>query len=69
MGINLLIMQSNGAKTIIYDKKFEGFKNGILYLSFKNVRKIFAEISYKIFNPKINNLNCSNRYKWKIFNL
>ena len=45
-----------GAKTIIYNKKFQGFKNGVLYLSFKNVRKILAEISYKIFNPKISNL-------------
>ena len=44
---------AKGAKTIIYNKKFQGFKNGILYLSFKNVRKILAEISYKIFNPRI----------------
>ena len=47
---------TNGAKTIVYNKKFQGFKNGILYLSFNNVRKILAEISYKIFNPKISNL-------------
>ena len=39
---------SKGAKTIVHNKKFEGFKNGILYLSFKNVRKILAETSYKI---------------------
>ena len=47
---------AKGAKTIIYNKKFQGFKNGILYLSFKNVRKILAEISHKIYNPRIRNL-------------
>ena len=47
---------SKGAKTIIHNKKFEGFKNEILYLSFKNVRKILAETSYNLFNPKIRNL-------------
>ena len=47
---------AKGAKTIIYDKKFEGFKNGILYLKFINVRKTLAEISYKIFKIKIPNL-------------
>ena len=47
---------SKGAKTIVYNKKFQGFKNGILYLSFNNVRKILAETSYKIFCPKIKNL-------------
>ncbi len=47
---------SKGAKTIIHDKKFQGFKNDILYLSFSNVRKVLAELSYNLFNPKINNL-------------
>ena len=47
---------SRGAKTIIHEKKFQGFKNGILYLSLVNVRKGLAELSYKLFNPKINNL-------------
>ncbi len=46
----------NGARTIISDKKFNGIKNGILFLHSKNVRKSLAEISYKIFNPKIKNL-------------
>ena len=41
----------NGAKTIIYNKKFQGYKNGILFLSFKNVRKVLSEISFKIYNP------------------
>ena len=46
----------NGARTIIYNKKFQGFKDGVLFLSVKNVRKKLAEISFKIFNPKINNI-------------
>ena len=46
----------NGAKTIVYNKKFQGFKNGILYLSCKNIRKKLSEISYKIIDTKINNL-------------
>ena len=47
---------SKGAKTIIYNKKFQGFKNGVLYLSYKNVRKVLAELSCKIFYSKIDNL-------------
>ncbi len=47
---------SKGAKTIIHNKKFEGFKNGILYLRFRNVRKILAETSYKLFNSRISNI-------------
>ena len=43
-------------KQLFMIKNFKGFKNGILYLSFKNVRKSLAEISYKIFKIKINNL-------------
>ena len=46
----------NGAKTIIYNKKFQGFKNGVLFLRFKNIRKKLAEICFKVFNSKINNL-------------
>ena len=46
----------NGAKTIIYSKKYQGYKDKVLYLSFKNVRKILAEISFRITNPKIKNL-------------
>ena len=40
----------------VHDKKFQGFKDDILYLSFSNVRKTLADLSYKLFNPKINNL-------------
>ncbi len=47
---------AKGVKTIVHNKKFEGFKDGILYLSFLNVRKTLAEISYKIYKAKIPNL-------------
>ena len=40
MVINLLKMLSKGAKTIVHDKKFEGLKNGILYLSLKMLEKL-----------------------------
>ena len=44
---------SNGATTIVSDKKFNGIKNGILFLYSKNVRKSLAEISLKILNQKL----------------
>ncbi len=47
---------TKGAKTIVHDKKFEGLKDGVLYLSLKNVRKTLAETSYKINSSKIPNL-------------
>jgi len=40
----------NGAKIIITEKKINGLKNGILFIQIKNVRKLLAEISYKIYN-------------------
>ncbi len=46
----------NGARTIIHKKTYEGFKNKILYLSFKNTRKILSQCSYKIFNKLPNNI-------------
>ena len=46
----------NGAKTIIHQKSFEGFKKKILFLNYKNVRKILAISSYKFFNKKPNNI-------------
>ena len=43
-----------GSKIIIYEKKFSGIKNNILYLNSKNIRKSVAETSFKInrFIPK-----------------
>ena len=46
----------NGAKTIISNNEFEGFKKKILYLNSKNVRKTLSEISYRIFNQRPKNL-------------
>ena len=47
----------NGSKIIISDKcKKNGWKNNILFLKNKNVRKLLSEFSTKIFNKKPNNL-------------
>ena len=40
----------NGAKIIVTEKKINGFKNGILFIQTKNIRKLLAEISFKINN-------------------
>ena len=40
----------NGAKIIVTEKKINGLKKGILFIQTKNVRKILAEISFKIKN-------------------
>ena len=45
-----------GAKTIVSDQKFKGFKKGVLYLRHRNVRKLLAETAHKIFNKKPKNL-------------
>ena len=39
----------NGAKIIVTEKKLNGLKNGILYIQTKNVRKLLAEISFKLY--------------------
>ncbi len=46
----------NGSKIIVSEKKFNGLKNGILFIQTKNVRKLLAEISYKIHNKIPNNI-------------
>ena len=45
-----------GARTIVSDKKFQGFKKKVLYLRYQNVRKILAETAYKVFSKKPKNL-------------
>ena len=40
----------NGAKIIVTEKRYNGLKNGILFIKTKNVRKLLAEISFKIYN-------------------
>ena len=39
----------NGAKIIVTEKKVDEIKNGILFIQTKNVRKLLAEISFKIY--------------------
>ena len=39
---------SNGAKIIITEKKINRLKNGILFIQSNNIRKLLAEISFKI---------------------
>ena len=45
---------SKGAKIIVTEKKISGLKNGILFIRSNNIRKLLAEISFKI-NKKIPN--------------
>ena len=45
-----------GAKIIIYEKKFCGLRSNILFLNSKNIRKLLAEVSYKIYHKIPNNL-------------
>ncbi|WP_435089804.1 UDP-N-acetylmuramoyl-L-alanyl-D-glutamate--2,6-diaminopimelate ligase [Candidatus Pelagibacter bacterium nBUS_30] len=47
---------SNGAKIIVTEKKINGLKNGILFVHSNNVRKLLAEISFKINNKIPNNI-------------
>jgi MurE/MurF fusion protein len=47
---------SNGAKIIITKKKINGLKNGILFIQSNNVRKLLANISFKINNKIPNNI-------------
>jgi len=47
---------SNGAKVIITEKKINGLKNGILFVQSNNVRKLLAEISFKINNKIPDNI-------------
>ena len=45
-----------GSKVIITEKKVSNFKNGITFIYSKNIRKLLAEISFKIYNRKPKNL-------------
>ena len=47
---------SNGAKIVVTEKKINGLKNGILFIHSNNVRKLLAEISFKIYNKIPNNI-------------
>ena len=45
-----------GSKIIITEKKGKKFHNGILYIKTKNIRKLLAEVSFKIYKKKPKNL-------------
>ena len=45
-----------GAKIIIHEKKFTGLKNEILFIYTKNIRKLLAEIAFRINFDKPKNL-------------
>ena len=47
---------SNGAKIIVTEKKINGLKNSILFIQSNNIRKLLAEISFKINNKIPNNI-------------
>ncbi len=46
----------NGAKTIVSDNSFQGFKNRILYIKSKNVRSKLSYAASKLYNKKPNNI-------------
>ncbi len=46
----------NGSKIIISEKKHNKFHNGILFIQTNNIRKLLAEICFKILKKKPNNL-------------
>ncbi len=47
---------SNGAKIVVTEKKINGLKNGILFIHSNNIRKLLAEVSFKINNKIPNNI-------------
>jgi MurE/MurF fusion protein len=47
---------SNGAKIVVTEKKINGLKNGILFIYSNKIRKLLAEISFKINNKIPNNI-------------
>ena len=45
-----------GSKIIVSEKKFKEFQNGVLFIRTKNIRKLLAEVSFKIYKEKPKNL-------------
>jgi len=45
-----------GAKTIIYNQKFEGIKKNILYIRSSNIRKSLSEFAYSVYKKKPKNI-------------
>ncbi len=56
-GNNFILDAINkGSKIIVTEKKITKFPNGVLIIHSKNVRKLLAEVSFKIYNKKPTNL-------------
>ena len=45
-----------GSKIIITENKINGYRDGILFIYTKNIRKLLAEVSFKIHKHRPNNL-------------
>jgi len=45
-----------GSRIIVSEKKIKKFQNGILFIHTKNIRKLLAEVSFKIYKKIPNNL-------------
>ncbi len=45
-----------GSKIIVTEQKIKDYRNGILFIRTKNIRKLLAEVSYKIYNKIPKNL-------------
>ena len=45
-----------GCKIIVTEKNFDEYKNGVLFIHTKNIRKLLAQVSYSIFKKKPKNL-------------
>ena len=45
-----------GSKIIVSEQKIKDFRNGILFIRTKNIRKLLAEVSFKIYNKIPKNL-------------
>ena len=46
----------NCSRIIVSENKSDEYKNGILYINKKNIRKLLADVSSKIYNKKPKNL-------------
>ncbi|MDC0352792.1 UDP-N-acetylmuramoyl-L-alanyl-D-glutamate--2,6-diaminopimelate ligase [Candidatus Pelagibacter sp.] len=56
-GTNFILQAiKNGSKIIITEHENEGLKDNILYIKTKNIRKLLAEISFKIYNKVPKNI-------------
>ena len=56
-GNNFILDAINkGSKIIVTEKKITKFPNGVLIIHSKNVRKLLAEVSFKIYKKKPKNL-------------